>query len=96
MNNIMLNNNRCSNKMECCLCDATLFHHCSCDKVTRPTVFEASMPALDPMQECSANDFYRLAGFWPDQLKEIIKEMTLMPDAITRRRTGICSNKRHQ
>ena len=61
----------------------SLFHHYySYDMYVRPTVLFNVLPLDEPINELPSSEFYELSGFWPGQLKEILENLTLIPERI--------------
>jgi hypothetical protein len=69
-------------------------HFISYNKFSRPFIFYEQPRVDDPSIQYSSNVYYQLTGFWPEQLQEIFRELTLLPDRIRCRKTG-CSTSKH-
>ena len=89
----LVNRSKNSNSMESHMSEALIFHYCSYDKTTRPTVFYSMHLFWIPHWNILQNDFFHLTEFWTDQFTEVVKEMTLIPDRTTSRKTRVTARK---
>jgi hypothetical protein len=62
---------------------AALYHHYSFDMFIRPTILFNEGPMEDPVYELPSPEFYELSGFWPNQFREIVDNLHLIPGRIT-------------
>jgi hypothetical protein len=68
-------------------------HYMSYDCFSRPYKFY-ELPKVDsPHNQFSSHGYYELTGFWPEQVAEITRELTLIPPVIKCRSTGCIATK---
>ena len=68
-------------------------HFMSYNKFSRPYIFYEQPRVDDPINHFSSHIYYQFTGFWPEQLNEICRELTLLPDRIRCRKTGCFASK---
>ena len=61
---------------------ALLHHHYSYDNVTRPSMPLNVTPLISPLETITTHQFYKNAGLWRTQFKEIMDNLTLVPNTI--------------
>ena len=69
------------------------FHYYSYDMFVRPTILFQDPPLQNPVEEIPSATFYQVTGFWPGQFKEIVENLTLIPDRIVCQMTRCSSSK---
>ena len=64
-------------------------HFMSYNKFSRPYIFYEQPRVDDPINHFSSHIYYQFTGFWPEQLNEICRELTLLPDRIRCRKLAV-------
>ena len=68
-------------------------HYMSYDSFSHPYVNYELPKVVSPSEQFTKYMYYQMAGFWPEQVVEISRELTLIPDAIRCRRGGCAATK---